>query len=201
MNSKASLNSRANSKLALAKRKATTMTKRFRHAYRELLKTGMSENDIQAIFGVGRNMAKHRKNDPGLEIAFQDAMSSLEAQLAGKMIVQAMGYDYVEEKIEYVRKDNVKGAGYNSWKETKKTKTKKHQPGNAQIFMFLMANRFEKNWKISKELVTKEQGYDTEPSKRTRMQIEALARNVLEADTSESDGEHQFQSELARVPD
>ena len=164
---------------ANTKRKLTAMKKRFNIAHRELLKIGLSQQQIQSIFGMCENKLKVlRDNDPEIMIAYQEAMDFLEDKLTMKLIVQAVGYNYEEEKEFY--EITPKGG----WKKKRKEVYKRHQPGSTSAFIFLLANRWKDNWKVSKELVSKKEGYDSEPN--VRKQIESLARDVLSADTQKS---------------
>ena len=162
-------------------KKATTQHDRqFASAYKHLIKFGMTQDSIATIFGKGQqNIKKIRDNNPVILQAYNEAMDVLEIKLSSKMLVQAIGYEYTEEKTTSIPDPKNEG----KWIKTRKEKTKKHQPGSAAMFMFLMTNRFGENWKVTKELVTKKVMYDKNP----RKQIIALARDVLEENTNESD--------------
>lgn len=176
------------SKESLDKREVIIYRKRFRNAYKNLIKLGMTLRDIDLLFGADSHggLKKSRDRHPDLQKAHMEAMETLEAQLAGKMIVQALGYDYDELKTQYAKVDG-------KWKAVKKERFKKHQPGNSSLFIFLMSNRFPDDWKVSKELITKQEGYDSEPSERARKQIESLARGVLENSPERPDRKRQIQ--------
>jgi hypothetical protein len=112
----------------------------------------------------------------------------LERDLCKEMIVQALGYNYKEEKLTLIKApDTKKETG--GWVEVKKEITTKRIPGNSQLFIMFMTNKFPDLWKVSKELVhSKTENYDAEPSKRDRKKIMSLARDILEANPDEPKG-------------
>jgi hypothetical protein len=127
----------------------------------------------------------------------------LENVLTNNMVTQALGYDWEEEIIDYVRKKEEEvgtGTGV-QWIKSKRRIVKKHQQGNATLMMFLMCNRYPENWKVSKETITKKEGYDAKPSKRARIQIESLATGISKQDTDEHQGKPCVSGGLARIPD
>ncbi len=169
------------SEKAIDKRKCTQLNKQFLSAYKNLIELGMSKEDITAIFGMGRrNRAYVEANNPDITIAYEEAMDVLEAKLATRMIKQAIGYNYTEIDVSYSYNPKTK-----KWTTLKKTRRQRHQPGNAQIFMYFMSNNYGDHWKDMKETVIKKEGYDSSPSKRVRSQIVSLARDVLEANTEQ----------------
>ena len=177
------------------KSKLTAHKKRFNSMYKFLLQAGMIEADISEAFGMNRDkyvIDKARKKEPDLQKSHEDAMSSLEANLTSRIVSQAIGYDYTEEKVTYEKEDD-------EWVEKKKEVCTKHNPGSPKMMAYLMNNRFSENWKETKELVTKKEGYDANPADRHRKQIESLATDVLEADTAESEGEHSLSDSPAPV--
>ncbi len=110
-----------------------------------------------------------------------EAAVLLEKQLSEQMLLQAIGYPYKEEKSIFVKSPQ------GQWLNVKKEIVTKRMPGNSQLFIMFMTNKFPKLWKVSKELIhSKDEGYDSEPSKRNRKQIESLARQILEADSDKS---------------
>ena len=168
----------AQSPEAKTKRELTFYKRRFRSAYKELIKFGMTQTQIENVFSMGK-ICDNRKSTAELHKAHIEAMDILEAQLAGRMIVQAIGYDYEEEKTSYTKDKS------GLWMAMKKERFKKHQPGNSTMFTLLMTNRFSDRWKVSRETINKKEEYDSEPSQRVRKQIKSLARDILERDTSQ----------------
>ena len=180
------------SETARVKTSLSTYKKRFNSAYRYLLEAGMLESDIAAVFGMGKSkysMDKAKEKDADVMKAYEDGMSALENTLTSCIVSQAIGYDYTEEKITYKREGSGKKK---KWVEDKKEVSKKHNSGSPQMMTFLMTNKFGDNWKQTRELVTKKEGYDSNPKDRHRKQIESLATDVLEADTTESEGQHKL---------
>jgi len=182
------------------KRKCDLITKRFHSAYGQLLEMGMTETQIGTVFGMGNHVGDERRKDDAMIETHRQAMETLEAQLCGHMVAQAIGYDYEEETTTF-QLDKPDGRDRASWKATKRVKSKKHQAGNAALFMFLMTNRFKDNWKLSKELITKDQSYEAEPSKRVARQIESLARDVLGQNSGGARGQRKLQDSSSRVSD
>ena len=176
------------------KHKNTIYRKRFAKAYRSLLELGMLPQQIELIFGLGKNNTPKLRKDPEFEKQYKEAMYNLELRLSSEMMIQSLGYDYEEEKTTYKKNGD-------EWVETGKQHLKKHQPGNSSMFIFLMTNRFRDNWKSSKEVITKKENYDSAPTERARKQIASLARDVLEANTSESERKHLLSAGRSRVPD
>jgi hypothetical protein len=118
----------------------------------------------------------------------KDAMTILEKKMAQQMLSQALGYKYDEEEITLIKAPSTEHDP-GGWVEVKKKITKKHQPGNSQLFIMFMTNMFGDKWKVSKELIhSKPQGYDSEPSTRDRKKVIALARQVLEANPDDTKG-------------
>jgi len=172
----------------------TIYKRRFNKAYKSLLQCGMLPRQIEVLFGLGTNNTPKLRKDPEFEKEYQDAMYSLELQLSSEMMIKALGYDYEEEKITLEKVDG-------KWVEKKKELLKKHQAGSSAMFIFLMTNRFSNNWRSSREIITKKENYDSAPTERARKQIASLARDVLEASTSESARKHLVQTGFARVSD
>lgn len=184
----------AHKEVANLRRRNVKYERSFASAYKNLIELGMAQRHIMAIFGRGNNVSRSMESSPELQEAYLDGMHVLESKLASRMITQALGYDYDEEKITYVRNEQTK-----RWRATKKEVSKKHQPGSSAMFMFFMTNRFGENWKQTKEIITKKEGYDSNPSERTRKQITSLARDVLEANSDEPGGEHKLPDKSALV--
>lgn len=117
-----------------------------------------------------------------------DAYIELEKNLSKQMLTQALGYTYNEEETTFVKVPESKSCS-SEWIEYKKKITKKHQPGNSQIFIMFLTNKYPDLWKVSKELIhSKSEGYDSEPSQRDRKKVIALARQILESDTDNPKG-------------
>ncbi len=182
-----------------AKYQVTAYKKRFLSAYKKLLESGMATEQIETIFGIGNNLSKMRKDDPEFMEQWEESMQVLERQLSSQILVQALGYDYEEERITYVKNPKYSKEtdeeSIEEWIATKKEHYIKHQPGNAQAFTLFMTNKFRDKWKMSREIINRKETYDKNP----RKQIVALARDVLEANSDESDGEHKLSGRLARV--
>ena len=171
------------------KHRLTAYKKRFLRAYNSLIKLGVSESTINLLFGMNHNGTKTlRSSDSTLQAEYETAMESIESHLVGSMVIQALGYNYEEVKVVYRRiKDGEKADRNNKgWISVKRERLTKHQPGNSALFQFLMTNKFGDNWKNSKEIVSKKEGYDSSPSKRARKQIESLARDIPKENTVES---------------
>jgi hypothetical protein len=116
------------------------------------------------------------------------AMTELQKRMAQQMLVQSLGYNFNEEEITLIKAPSTEHDP-GGWVEVKKKITKKHQPGNSQLFIMFMTNMFGDKWKVSKELIhSKPQGYDSEPSTRDRKKVIALARQVLEENPDKSQG-------------
>lgn len=183
---------------AEANREVTTFKKRFNNAYQYLIEAGMGKCDIQAIFGMGpksstSQLVKYEKKNPDAIEAFKRGMEKLEEGLTGRIVSQAVGYDYTETKtIEQKDKDG-------EWVEVKRETNQKHNPGSAQMMILLMTNKFGDNWKMSKELVTRKEGYDSSPSERNRKLIKSYDVGVFEPDTEGAKGEHPVQDGSSRV--
>jgi hypothetical protein len=138
--------------------------------------------DIQCPIEIGKIF----ENNQLSEEETKQAYTELERKLTQQMIVQALGYGYAEEKIIFVKAPETEHDP-GGWVEVKKEVTKRHQPGNSQLFIMFMTNMFGDKWKVSKELVhSKTQGYDSEPSQRDRKKVIALARQVLEENPDQS---------------
>jgi hypothetical protein len=134
--------------------------------------------EISELFDIGTLTEEENK------IAF----TQLEKKMAQQMIIQALGYKYDEEEITLIKTPATEHEP-EGWTEVKKRITKKHQPGNSQLFIMFMTNMFGDKWKVSKELIhSKPQGYDSEPSQRDRKKVIALARQVLEANPDDTKG-------------
>lgn len=191
------------SNLALAKEKNRTNTqaRRFYNAYEKLVQLGLKQTQIDVLFGLGRNLKKLREGDPQWQAAHEDAMLALESKLASHGVIQAIGYDYTEEKttFQYVPAE-ISGKKGN-WKPLKKEKTIKHQPGNASQFQFVITNLFGDRWKNSKEIVNRIEGYDSSPAERNRNQIATLSADVLAANSSETEGKRLLSDSTARISD
>ncbi len=153
----------------------------FLNGYETLLSYGLSQVAIQNIFGVSRSgIDNYGLRTKEGEEAYQRGMAELQAMMCHQMVIRALGYDYNEEKITYVKAKNQQ-TGEFEWKEVRKEVWKKHQPSNAELVEFFMCNKFPKDWKKSSELINKrEPTYDAEPGQRNRKQVESLARNILE---------------------
>jgi len=165
--------------------------RRFSKAYEYLVKKGMDQKTLEIVFGCRNSLKQSLSEEQKLDKLIAEA--SLEMELVSHMLAQAVGYDYEETKTESIKdpKDKTK------WVEVKKTVNKKRQPGNAAMFIFMMTNKFRENWKSSREVVSKKENYDANPSDRNRKQIECLARDILEANPNESSGEHSVQDKVA----
>jgi len=171
----------------------TTDRDRVEGAFSFLVSIGLTNGDINRIFKSQRNYVILTNKDKFQEIK-AEAMARLENRLMAKMLEAAIGYDYTEESTIYRR---VKGA----WKLSGKKIQKKHMPGNANLFLSFMYNRFPENWKQSSEVISKKIGYDTDPALRTKKFIESLGRTILEGDTDKSEGKPALPNGTASVPD
>ena len=162
----------------------------FLGAYEQLTKLGLSEQTIKTIFGCSKNgLRSYTIYEKEGEEAYQRAMSELQAKLASHMVINAIGYDYQEEKICYTKEENAE-TGVNEWVEVRKEVFRKHHPGSSEQMIFFVTNRFPDKWKNSKELLTgKVQDYDETPATRHRKVIESQARDILTKNTQESETE------------
>jgi len=151
----------------------------FVNGYGNLAGLGLSDTTIRRLFGVESYSVfkSHSVLDEEADERYRYEMECLQKRLAHLMLIQAQGYSYEEERIEYKKKNG-------RWVEFNKKKFKKWHPGNGYMLITYLANRFPEDWKISKEVVHKEAAYDTD-----RKKIESLARDVFAADTPESEGE------------
>ena len=134
--------------------------------------------EISELFELGNLSEEENKQ----------VFTQLEKKMAQQMIIQALGYKYDEEEITLIKTPETEHDP-GGWTEVKKKITKKHQPGNSQLFIMFMTNIFGDKWKVSKELIhSKPQGYDSEPSTRDRKKVIALARQVLEENPDNTKG-------------
>lgn len=188
----------------------------FLEGYRNLAALGLDESTIERLFGLKNQfLMEHIETDEEYQLAYRQAMDELQSKMARLMISRAIGYDYEEEKTIYCKKDlirkkkdNSTTAVYNKqligggrWIEYRKEIMKKHQPGDTQMFIFFMTNRFPDQWKVSRELLTgRIEGYDSSPGERIRRTIEALSRDVLEQNTDRAETEHSVQDGPAQPP-
>jgi len=164
-------------------------------AYSFLVNLGLTEAEINRAFGCACNTYIYQKKSEEFETARGTALAKLENKLMVKMLQGALGYDYSEEEIVYD-----KDIENDTWVESKKKVQRKHQPGNANMFLAFMYNRFPDNWKQSSEVVTRKEGYDSDPKLRARKIIESLGRTILEGDTDKSKAEHTLQDGTAQLP-
>ena len=197
--------SRPRTPSSLEKQRITSHKTRFLSAYTKLLEMGMTDQQIERIFGTSRQVRKQMSEDPDIANEYIEAMDSLEMKMAAHCVVQAIGYDYEEEKIIYEKAKkkslNDDDSVMDEWVEVRKEKVTKHHPGSPQSFMNYMTNKFPDRWRNSREIVTRKEGYDSNPSERTRKQIVSLARDVLAANSDEPDGEYKLPSGTSRVSD
>lgn len=165
----------------------------FLEMYKNLSALDLTEDTMSRLFGVTtRRLNLKVKSDAESELAYQQAMSELERKMSRMMLVQALGYSYEDEKTIFVKKKNEE-TEEDEWEAIRKEVSKKHQPGNAQLFIMYMTNKFPDLWKVSKELLTgKIAGYDSNPGKRDRKKITSLARDILEANTDRPETECSF---------
>ena len=173
--------------------------KSFINGYKYLLDMGINEKEIASVFGTTRIT---NGNDKEIEQAFIEAITKLEGRLAIQMLVQALGYDYEEEKVLYRPPPNFVCSEENGiikmpdkekleWLPYKKEVVKKHQSGNSTLFTLFMTNKFPKCWKVTSELVNKKiESYESEPGKRDRKKIESIAAQFLANDTNRPQLEH-----------
>ena len=166
----------------------------FLGAYEQLSKLGLTEQTIKTIFGCSKNgLRGYTIYEKEGEEAYQRAMSELQAKLASHMVINAIGYDYTEEKICYTKEENAE-TGVNKWVAVKKEVFRKHHPGSSEQMIFFVTNRFPDKWKNSKELLTgKVQDYDDTPGTRHRKVIESQARDILEENTQRPEAELSIQ--------
>lgn len=176
---------------AQTKTKALTFYQNcFFNAYEELQKLGLSIPTIRTIFGISRDaLQRNTTYEQQGEQTYQIAMAELQANLASHMLIRAIGYSYNEEKIIYVKEKSPE-TGQMEWVECRKEVWKRHQAGSSDLMTFYMTNRFPKDWKNSKELLTgKVEGYDGTPGQRDRKKIESLSTEVLGTDTKRPETE------------
>ena len=166
----------------------------FTEMYRNLTALDLADETIRQLFGAGKTpFRSHTREDEQAEIAYQQAISELQQKMARLMLVQAMGYQYEEEKITFIKVKN-------KWVEKKKEIFVKHKAGEANLLIMFMTNKFPDEWKVSKELITtRKEGYDKLPGERDRKKIEALAGSILEKDTDAIEAECTVQDGLTSI--
>ena len=151
-------------------RNQTTYKNRFLRAYKYFVELGMGQGQIEAIFGLGENTSTLLKKDPDMLRVRNEALETLEGQMASRGIVQALGYDYDEEKITYSPQKGLGGKIIQGkeieWVPIRKEIVTKHQPGSAKMFEFMMTNMYSDKWKNRSEIVSKKEGYDSPPTSR-----------------------------------
>ncbi len=159
----------------------------FYEMYKNLTALDLSESTIKYLFGTSRLVYDTYARDEEGVRKYQEAMAELEQKMTRLMLVQAAGYDYSEETI--ISKRNGR-----QWKMAERKVHRKFQPGNSQLLIFFMTNKFPEKWKVSKELILgKKETYDKLPGQRDREKITTLAGEILEADTVEFEAEHTVQ--------
>lgn len=200
---KKELMDRLHSPEATAKKETIRVQKRYHMAFANLVSAGFSEQEVHRLFGINKHGKYMVEGDKVFERELAAVRDKLENVLTNNMVTQALGYDYEEETVDYTRRaDEDRGVGTAvQWKKAKRRIVKKHQPGNSTLMMFLMCNRYPESWKVSKETITKKEGYDAKPSKRARIQIESLATGISEQDTDENQREPCVSGGLARISD
>ena len=117
-----------------------------REMTKNLVSLGLNMTDIASIMGIGRaTLFDARNRTPELCAAIEKGRADLHDLLVAQMVLAATGYDYEESRTEREPSGKVR-----------KTITfQKRMPPNAQLFQFLMSNRWPESWKIKKELIRK----------------------------------------------
>lgn len=162
----------------------------FLKAYKNLTALGLSKETIELLFGLNKNSLDYReKTDIEIQQARQEAMKELEQRLCRTMLVQAVGYNYDEEKIVY-NPQYEEGEPSPQWIAAKKETVSKHHPGSPESLMNFLTNKFPDLWKRSSEIVRKLEGYDASPGQRDRKKVESQAREFLEASADRPEAEH-----------
>lgn len=171
----------------------------FLGGYESLKALGLTQRTIQLLFGCStQGMNTHTLYDRDGDEAYQQAMAELQGRLANQVLVHALGFDYEETKTIYVREKTKKGKSI--WKPSRREINKRHHSGSPELLIFYVTNRFPKQWKVSRELITKKgQTYDEDPGIRDRKKIESLARDVLKANSDTTETEHSVQDGIARI--
>jgi hypothetical protein len=173
----------------------------FLSAYERLLGLGLSQHTIKTIFGCSRTgLDNNTVYDAEGQEAYRNAMAEVQAKLASHLLINAIGYDYQEESVVYKSVIDEKTLR-RKWVPDKKTVYTKHQAGDGSLLTLFMINKFPREWKVSKEIITgKSEGYDSEPSQRVRKVIESLGRDVLKGNTDRAEAKHPVQDGLAQLP-
>lgn len=97
--------------------------------------SGATEMDIAYILGTSTyNLRKWKKDHYDFRKAINRGKQLTKAYLIGRGIKAGGGYDYIDEKREY----KVDGKG-KSIGEVKVTVSKKHQPADGKLLMFMLS--------------------------------------------------------------
>lgn len=141
---------------------------------KNMISFGFTEKDIGLLIGVsGLTIKKWKQRYPDLKEACQEAKSVAASHLVAQMVRTAMGYRYEEVVNTYVpRRELLEAEELEGLDELdpdemvlkSRKVTEKHQPGNAQLAMFVatnilprqFSNRFEIDKKESKIVIKAE---------------------------------------------
>lgn len=148
-----------------------------------LVSVGMTESDIGAIVGY---QGKHsddwlnelKRHNPDVKAACKVGKQIADSFLVAQMFRSAIGYEYEEVDEEYKMDEDGELV-----KVGEKVK-KKHQPGNAQLAMFVLTNHLPEQYKHRIE--TTKKGFLVDVSTELSAdQIEKLAGALLEGTRKE----------------
>ena len=120
--------------------------KKIQNITKNLVGLGLTQEDVASVLGIpSRTLREARKRTPELQAAVDDGKSQLHNLLLAQMVLAATGYDYEETRTEREASGKVK----------KFITFQKRMPPNAQLYQFLMSNRWPDTWKIRKEFIQK----------------------------------------------
>jgi len=157
---------------------------------------GLTVEDIADIFGITRRRLNQVKAaTPQMQEAFTRGKENLHDMLVAQMVLAATGYDYEDKNIKKDAKGNVKEISI----------FKKHQPPNAQLFMFLFTNQFAKGterwpegWKIKRVIDDNQNVSININAKIDTAQIRRLAGRLFDPDSNEHPRKSIVASEVVR---
>lgn len=122
----------------------TLQTTLFRDSYikiaEELVELGGSVRTLAVHFGVARQtIAAWRKDHPKFDLAIKQAAQRLDAEVAGALFKNAIGYYYhVEEPVKYKTADG--------GERVKVVKLKKYKPAETKAGIHWLAMRQKELW-------------------------------------------------------
>lgn len=116
-------------------KKAKAYNTEFAELAERLAASGATEMDIAYIFGTTTyNLRNWKRNNPDFAKAINRGKQLTKAYLIAKGMKAAAGYDWTEEKQKFVVDAEGKPTG-----NIEVIKTKKHQPSDGKLLMFMVS--------------------------------------------------------------